>query len=166
MGTYSLRQSVLHSAHQPACIGKDPVPAAPVYKCAGACHTNFPSMDDLSCRPAPHQVTLRRHGETQTLFVGDILFAEIFDHELQIHAIDGQTYCGRGHLCSLQKQLPSHMFLRCHKSYLVNLCYVIGLCRYRITLVTGVSIPVSKQNYLAIQRTLSTFALGPEASHS
>lgn len=102
-------------------------------------------------------VTLRCHGETQQLPADKILFAEIFDHELHIHTVDGQTFCGRSSLSALKKQLTGRAFLRCHRSYLVNLHYVTSLCRYQITLENGSTIPVSKQNYLAIQQALSAY---------
>ena len=114
----------------------------------------------------PCTVTLRSGGEAHTLPAADILFAEIFDHELHIHTVDGRTLCGRGHLSALERQLAGRAFLRCHKSYLVNLQFVTGLCRYRITLTGGAAVPVSKQNYLAIQQAIDAYELQRKADHA
>lgn len=104
-------------------------------------------------------ITLRSRGEDQILPIQQILYAEIFDHELHVHTLDGKTYCGRGHLSALEEQLSGCAFLRCHRSYLVHLPYVTNLCRYQITLSGGAVLPVSKQNYLVIQRELSSYLL-------
>ena len=109
-----------------------------------------------ACPDQPRIITLRGGGQTQVLPVADILYAEVFDHELHIHTVDGKLFRGRGHLSCLEKQLAAG-FLRCHKSYLVHLACVTGLRRYRITLAGGVEIPVSKQNYLSIQQQVSAY---------
>lgn len=136
----------------------------PVYASADASvvrHSRPPSQQ-RGCCPAC-TITLRCRGEEQVLPIGQILYAEVFDHELQIHTADGQTYCGRGHLSALAERLSGCAFLRCHRSYLVHLPYVTGLRRYRITLSNGAVLPVSKQNYLIIHRELSAYLLRPKA---
>ena len=57
-------------------------------------------------------ITLRSRGEDQILPIQQILYAEIFDHELHVHTLDGKTYCGRGHLSALEEQLSGCAFLR------------------------------------------------------
>lgn len=120
-------------------------------ECMSSSHTLRPEQ-------SPHSITLRCHGEIRILSSDSILFAEIFDHELHIHTVDGKTHCGRGCLSGLKAQLADSAFLRCHKSYLVNLRYVANLCRYQITLANGTTVPVSKQNYLAIQQVFAAYA--------
>lgn len=107
---------------------------------------------------APDAVTLRSGGQTIRLPAGSIVYAEVFGHELHVHTDSGQTHCGRGRLSALEAQLAGCGFLRCHRSYLVQLRHVRSLRRYRITLADGAELPVSKQNYLAIQRELAAYA--------
>ena len=38
-------------------------------------------------------------------------------------------------------------FLKCHKSYVVNIDYILEFCSKEITLITGEKIPVSKSCY-------------------
>lgn len=138
--------------------------SSPVYASADAPavrHSRRPSRQ-RGCCPA-RTITLRSRGEEQVLPIGQILYAEVFDHELQVHTADGKTYCGRGHLSALEELLSGCAFLRCHRSYLVHLPYVTGLRRYQITLSNGTVLPVSKQNYLIIQRELSAYLLRPKA---
>lgn len=133
--------------------------------CSFACAADTRHIrKDLSAFPneaAPSHpaIILRRHKQTQPLSAEDILFVEVFSHELHIHTRQGATLCVRGSLTSLEQQLCDSRFMRCHKSFLVYLPYVTNLHRYRITLVNGTQLPVSKQNYLAIQRTLAAYSL-------
>lgn len=125
----------------------------------GAAAGSIPGPD-VSRIPAgtPGAVTLRCGGETVQLAAGDIIYAEIFGHELHVHTVSGRTYRGRGRLSALGQQLAGCGFLRCHRSYLVQLRHVRCIRRYRITLSDGTELPVSKQNYLAIQRALTAYA--------
>lgn len=61
--------------------------------------------------------------ETARIYMKDILYCEVFDHELLIHTITGR-YRTFGTLDSFQKKLDGRFF-RCHRSYLVNMDYVI-----------------------------------------
>ena len=112
-------------------------------------HADAP-VRQRSTRPSPQNaartITLRSCGEAQALPVEQIVYAEVFDHELE-------------------QRLSSCDFLRCHRSYLVHLPYVAGLRRYRITLSGGAALPVSKQNYLLIQRALAAYRLRAGRPH-
>ena len=57
------------------------------------------------------------------------------------------------HLSTLAQRLPALQFLRCHKSYLVNLSHAVGLRRYCFRLTDGSSVPVSKKNYTQVQQS-------------
>ena len=113
-----------------------------------------------ACPDQPRTITLRGGGQTQVLPVADILYAEVFDHELHIHTVDGKLFRGRGHLSCLEKQLAAG-FLRCHKSYLVNLACAEGIRRYSLLLSNGRTIPVSKQNYSAVKQAYLRYGSRP-----
>lgn len=116
----------------------------------------FPDGTPFSSRPT---IIRHRHKQTQLLPAADIVYIEVFNHELHIHTRQGATLCVRGSLTSIEQQLCDSRFMRCHKSFLVCLPYVTDLHRYRITLANGTQLPVSKQNYLAIQQTLDAYSL-------
>ena len=44
-----------------------------------------------------------------------------------------------------------HLFLRCHQSYLVNPNYIRNICRFRVTLTNGVSLPIPEKKYTAFR---------------
>ena len=57
----------------------------------------------------------------------DILYVESLDHQLTLHTKTGDTYTLRRTIKDLADELGSDQFCRIHKSYLVNLEYVIGI---------------------------------------
>lgn len=55
--------------------------------------------------------------------IKDIIYCEVFNHQTIIHTLSDQ-YSYSGTLDSLEPELDNHFF-RCHRSYLVNLDYVV-----------------------------------------
>ncbi len=51
----------------------------------------------------------------------------------------------------MEQQLPADTFLRCHRSYIINLAHVKDLARYRFLTKSGVEIPVSQLQYADIK---------------
>ena len=49
-----------------------------------------------------------------------------------------------GFLEDTEKIVPADTLVRCHKSYIVNLKYVTGFSRMKLSLMNGGSIPVSR----------------------
>lgn len=76
---------------------------------------------------------------------------EVLDSQLKIHTCSNREYITGGHLSQLERRLPAGRFLRCHKSYLINLDHAEGIRRYSLLLSNGQTVPVIKQNYAAIK---------------
>lgn len=92
-------------------------------------------------------LVVRGPDATQVVPLHQILYIEVFDHQLKIHTLQGHILTAAGSLSQLQQELPAGQFFRCHKSYLVNLAQIEGIRRYQILLPGRRTIPVSKQNY-------------------
>jgi two-component system LytT family response regulator len=81
--------------------------------------------------------------------LGNILYCEALSNYVKIHTFDGRTILVSKTLKLIEEMLPSESFFRIHKSYLVNLNYVlkydksVGLF---VELVTSVKLPVSVRN--------------------
>lgn len=52
----------------------------------------------------------------------------------------------------MEKKLPANQFLRCHRSYIINLAHAKDLARYRFLTKQGVEIPVSQLQYNETKR--------------
>lgn len=59
-----------------------------------------------------------------------------------------------GLLRDIEPQLPG-VFLRVHRSYLVNAAHVLRLRRFALELSNGMEVPVPERRFTAVQRELS-----------
>lgn len=58
-----------------------------------------------------------------------------------------------GLLAVHMEDLPPQ-FQRIHKSYVVNISHIASICRYHATLSDGTKLPISKERYMGLKRTL------------
>lgn len=94
--------------------------------------------------------------KTFSLAFSDISFIEVYGHTLKIHTEKDTVECP-GALKELESTLPD-CFLRCHKSYIVNLERVSDIKRYEFTLDTGSRVPIGKEKYFSVQNAFVSYA--------
>ncbi len=75
--------------------------------------------------------------------IRDIIYCEVFDHQTIIHTLTNQ-YHYSGPLDALEQELDHHFF-RCHRSYLVNLDYVVKKDSTMTVLVGGDKVFISRR---------------------
>jgi len=68
-------------------------------------------------------------GQNITLRHADIVYIDSYNHALCFHMRDGHKYTSYGRLDEIQLQLAAGLFVRCHKSFIVNLIHVSSLTR-------------------------------------
>ncbi len=83
------------------------------------------AADSISTSEETLQITFRR--QNTILRHADIMYISSCKHTLLFHMRNGQEYTSYGRLDDLEAQLASELFVRCHKSFIVNLLYVNGL---------------------------------------
>ena len=73
--------------------------------------------------------------------------------------IHGFQVCllSRESLAALAQQLPQALFLRCHRSFLVNLCHIRALDAEGLHMADGATIPLSRSNLRTARRTYDRF---------
>lgn len=86
----------------------------------------------------------------------EIYYIEVIGHTLRIYKKEDAVEC-TGVLSDLHSELPDN-FLRCHKSFLVNLDWVSDIRRYSFQLYNGKKIPISKGRYNEIQQAFVAYA--------
>ncbi len=111
-------------------------------------------------RHAPDLIHFSTSRGTLQMRVSDILYFEIYGHEIVIHKTDGGRESCTGTLKELETALPSMRFVRPHRSYLVNLEHVAKIVRYQIFLTGNASVPVSKKLYQKTQDAFIEYAGG------
>lgn len=84
-------------------------------------------------------------GEWQQISLSSICYIDVFGHQCRIHTHRGLVVARRG-LDDLEAAIDSRDFLRCHRSFLVNLNHVEGIeaCDFRMDDQTLV--PISSAN--------------------
>jgi two-component system response regulator LytT len=100
------------------------------------------------------QVVCKR--EICRIFYDEISYIESDGRKVRIHCYLGMIECYEK-INELEKRLQKE-FIRCHKSFLVNLEYVRGIKGREINLLGGEKIPVSRaKNNMTRQRILDFF---------
>jgi len=77
-----------------------------------------------------------------------ILYLESQSHYVCIHSVSNtiKEVIVRKRLAELIEDLPTEMFVQCHRSFVINLLFVQKISRKQITLTDGTEIPISPRN--------------------
>ena len=85
-------------------------------------------------------------GEIIRLIEKDILYIEAFSHSVDIHTSQ-ETYRVRKNISTMESELDQNSFIRCHRSYIVNLRHIKRIGKTDIVLDNDDLIPVSRRQY-------------------
>ncbi len=75
------------------------------------------------------RLLLKKNGRDFSLPFERILYVEQKDHALYLYLTGGETVRVKERMDAIEPQFAGQPFFRCHKSYLVNLAYVVELDR-------------------------------------
>ena len=129
--------------------------------------TLFPLLEELQAmrgQEKPH-LLLSLGGETQKLFLSDLLFVESDNHYLTLHTAAG-TETFKKNLSEFREELSAawqasggtgECFAAAHRSYLVNLAHVERITRTECLLSDGTKIPVSRGCYASLNHAFLQF---------
>ena len=101
----------------------------------------------------PTRITLENGGATQYLEPDWIVCIQASGKRSIVHTAEGSLEF-EGLLRDIEPQLPG-VFLRVHRSYLVNAAHVLRLRRFALELSNGMEVPVPERRFTAVQRELS-----------
>lgn len=116
------------------------------------------ALDRFFTKNTPPDISFTTQNGILRLPLSDILYFEIYGHKIIIHQADGKKETCTGTLKELEERLPPMTFVRPHRSYIINLDYISEIVRYRIRLISGETIPVSKNLYHKIQSLFIDYA--------
>ena len=89
-------------------------------------------------------------GEWQKLPLSSIYYIDVYDHQSRIHTPRGMLITRRG-LDDLETAIDSQDFLRCHRSFLVNLNHVTGIEGNDFQMTDNTLVPISSANLTRIR---------------
>lgn len=98
-----------------------------------------------------------KSGRTNTrILLNDLIFAEVYSNTLLIHTPfkEVKTYVS---LDEFMKLLPTENFLRCHRSYVVNMNFIASQDDSDFVLKDGVRIPIPKKDRQLMRQKYSDY---------
>lgn len=126
-------------------------------KLTGESRETLQTLGD-SINTLSERLAVRHKGEIRILDASEITYIEAWDDYIKIHIPDA-TFVKKQTLNRAEDLLSQSGFIRCHRSYLVNISQIQALDQgegnqWEIRLKTGFHIPLSKQGYQRIREVL------------
>lgn len=87
--------------------------------------------------------TFYSKGNLTSVKQNDIVYFEAYSHEIQVHTVD-RLYITNEPLSKIEKRVSEEMFVKTHKSYLVNVKYIFSIEKDRIVLNSNKTVPLSR----------------------
>lgn len=81
--------------------------------------------------------------ENMKIKYNEIKYFVIYSHYINIETVKGEISYKKK-ISDLEKELPEEQFVRCHRSYIVNLHYVKSVGKDSLTLDDNITIPISR----------------------
>lgn len=85
-------------------------------------------------------------GDNVRVRLSDIKYVEVMAHYINIYT-KNDTYNLKKSISNFEKELDTSLFIRCHRSYIVNLCYVDRITKADAVLDDGRLVPISRQKW-------------------
>ena len=92
---------------------------------------------------------------TELLSIGEIVYAEVFQHSTSFVMKDGRRVDAAIQLSAAETRLKGRGFFRCHRSYLVNMRCVSRIGQTELFLSDGSAVPLSRHR---VREFLDTYA--------
>lgn len=99
------------------------------------------------------QLMVTNKNEQRIINLSDILYCEVINRKINLHLSDGNAVEYYGKISELERRLGEDFF-KSHRSYLVNLKYIIGYNSNEITLDSGERLPLSRGRKDALMSAL------------
>lgn len=124
-------------------------------------HSSFtPSLLETAAHTPLHsnRIVVKNNNKIKIIPVHEILYMEAADDYVRIHTADG-TYLKNKTMQYFEQFLDEHVFVRSHRSYIINMQRITRLDPYEkesymAVLNTGQKVPVSKNGYIKLKQVL------------
>ena len=115
-------------------------------------------MDDLLHELSKRERTMIFDFEEgiRKLLIDSIIYVESFGHKVVFHTADA-TYRQNRKLEEIEKELGDYDFIRIHKSFVVNLKYVLKVSNYSLTMQDGYVISVPRSRYADVKQAYARY---------
>lgn len=93
------------------------------------------------------------NGSVRLVSADKIHWAEIYGHTIHVHMLN-DSFAVRDTLDNLANLLPSPDFVRCHRSYIINLNHVQEINKTKVMLAGGHQLPISRRYSADVQQAV------------
>lgn len=104
-------------------------------------------------------LTVRSEWEEMEVRLRDIIYIEIQRHTARISLHEKTIYTRRG-MAELEEEIGNVNFLRCHRSFLVNLAHVTAIQKKDFVMDNGSRVPISAAKVADCRKTMVEWLLG------
>ena len=111
-------------------------------------------------RSEEHSVLLLHGGDMRRIPVSHLHYVEVYSHQFRYHTAEEDIVLTMTQSMSeLEEELQKYGFVRCHKSFLINLRYVDAI-RGSSVLLAGQEVPVSRNRRKDVLQALMRYMKG------
>ena len=117
-------------------------------------NSNPPSSESEADPSDNEHISIRADHKVSLIKVKEIIYIESSGEYVRLHLADGSRIMTLFRIKNIETTLPSDMFMRVHRSYIVNLKCVTGYARGRVFLNNNEYVPLGEnykepfQNYI------------------
>lgn len=86
----------------------------------------------------------------------DIIYLESYGRDTEV-VTKNERITVHSKFSDMEKQVPADRFVRCHRSYIINMSEVKDIARYRFLTNDGVEIPISQLQYADVKKQFIAF---------
>ena len=97
----------------------------------------------------PNFINLKLGSKSISVNIHDILYIETFNNSIMLHMDSSEKISVYTSLKDFSKNLPPN-FLRCHKSYMINMNHIRSYEPHKFVLRSGDSIPIPPKKYKGV----------------
>ncbi|MCR1850923.1 LytR/AlgR family response regulator transcription factor [Paraclostridium sordellii] len=101
-------------------------------------------------------ILIKNKSNTYKIYSNEITYVEVQKKDILIHTIN-KDFDVNYSLEKIEKDLNLDKFIRCHKSFLVNLSYAENIKPNNLVLESGYEVPVSRYRYKNVKDRLLKF---------
>jgi len=110
-------------------------------------------------REKQKSLLVKNGSNIKIVYYKDILFIESAAKILNIHIIKNCNFTFASKLDDIEATINDKRFIRCHKSYLVNMDHILSVSNNSFKLIDGIEIPITQRNYASIKKRFYDFVL-------
>jgi len=116
-------------------------------------------VDCNNCLDQAYEITNKRRtdtflvpveGQIRRYYFDDLYYFEVFSHYITVHTRKG-VFSYKKKISVLERELPSSVFVRCHRSCIINLRYVESIGKSFVTMDDGSRLTVSGDRRRVVQ---------------